>query len=446
MTAPDLSSLRAEAARLLAAGEPQKAFAAFRPALEYPCSLTASADWAAALSTFADLAKGLGGAAIAEKCAAAAGAPDDVDKLFAAAYELYEQSQYGSAAALLARADALDPGKPKIVNELVSNLEALMLSAEACKVLRASGVVDRDPLSAYLLGFNSAMAGDLATTRSLLPGLRAGVKNPQLGFMVDSLEGILARADALQGASKLDDRDLRGWHFVLNGALLLHLSPHGLAEPMRGRYAYVSDSYGLIHEGLERAGAALKAAGIALASVTSPPGRSHEIVAAAAAQLLGVPRVAWEERAAKTPCLVAAYDLDALGDLELMKVLRDHAPGQILWAHASCWTNPFPFAPDLTTFLYQTNAAPWAEGRLQVDPDTKKLRPSAADEAPIEDLAKRIVEAKAPPDSLADTGALEELARAAAKISGPHAPGFARTEGQRLRQRAGSPVPSAWFR
>ncbi|MGC4116215.1 MAG: hypothetical protein QM765_16885 [Myxococcales bacterium] len=445
MTAPDLATLRAEAARLLAAGDARKAYAAFRPAVEYPCALQAAADWTTALSTLADLAKVLGGSPIAEKCAAAASAPEDVDKLYAAAFELYEQSQYGIAAALLARANALAPGQPKLVNELVCNLEALLLSAEACKVLRESGVTGRDPLSGYLLGFNSIMSGDLATPRSLLPELRK-VQNPQLAFMVDSLDGMLLRADALAGVCKLDERDLRGWHFVLNGALLLHLSPHGLDQPMRGRYAYVSDSYGLIHEGIGRLGAALKAAGITLAAVTSPPGRSHEIVAAAAAKMLGVPAVGWEARASKTPCLVAAYDLDALGDVELMKTLRDHTPGQLLWAHASCWTNPFPFAADLTTFLYQTNAAPWAEGRLQVDPTTKQVRPSAADPAPVEELARRIAEAHPPTDSLPDVGALETLARACAKVQGPHAPGFLRNDGQRLRQRAGSPVPSAFFR
>jgi len=326
----------------------------------------------------------------------------------------------------------------------VSNLEALLRSAEACSVLRASGVVDRDPFSAYLLGFNSVMCGDLATPRSLMERLRA-VTNPQLASMVQSLEGMLARADALQGISPLDDRDLRGWHFVLNGSLLLHLSPHGLENPMRGRYAYVSDAYGLIHEGIERAGRALKAAGIALASVTCPPGRDHEVLAAAASKMLGLPRVAWDARASATPCLVATYDLDRLGDVELMKALRDHAPGQIVWAHASCWTDPFPFSPDLTTFLYQTNTAPWSEGRLKVDPETKKVERSPADDAPVEELAKRIVEAQSPADSLADTDALEKLAQAAAKISGPHSPGFARTDGQRLRQRAGSPVPSARF-
>jgi len=404
MPAPDLASLRAEAQKLLSAGEPQKAYGAFRAALEHPCALTAPADWSAALSTFADIARALGGAAIAERCAAASAAPDDVDKLYAAAYELYEQSQYGVAAALLARANALAPGQPKIVNELVGNLEALLLSAEACRVLRDAGVAERDPFSAYLLGFNSVMSGDLATARSLVPGLR-GARSPRLASMADALDGMLARADAVQGVCTLDDRDLRGWHFVLNGALLLHLSPHGLDQPMRGRYAYVSDSYGLLHEGIERAAAALKAAGAAPASVAAVPGRSHEIVAAAASRMLGVPRVAWDQRGSKLPCLVAAYDLDALDDVELAKALRDHAPGQLLWAHAACWTNPFPFSPDLTTFLYQTNAAPWAEGRLQLDTASGQVKPSAADEAPVEELAQRIADTPAPSDSLAWTSA-----------------------------------------
>ncbi len=444
MTTPDLAALRGEALRLLAASDPAGAYRTFRAAVEHPCALERSEDWALALGTLAELSRGLEAGQVAEKCAAAAEAPDDPERLYQAAYDLYEQSQYGVAASLLARANTLQPGQPKLVNELVSNLEALLRSAEAVAVLRASGVADRDPLSAYLLGFNALMAGDLGTPRTLLPGLLSA-PNPQLVAMAQALEGMLARADAVRGAAPLDDRDLRGWHLVLNGSVLLHRSPHGFDTPMRGRYAYVCDSYGLIREGIDRARLALRAAGLDVACVTCPPGRSHEVLAGAVAALWGVSQVPWAERGARLPCLVAAYDLDALGDMQTMQALRDHVPGQVLWAHASCWTNPFPFSPDLTTFLHQSNTAPWAEGRLQVDPGTKQVVRAPADEAPVADLVRRVVEAPPLADSLLDTDALEALVRAALDAPEPHRPGLLRTSGPRLRQRAGSPVPSARF-
>lgn len=56
----------------------------------------------------------------------------------------------------------------------------------------------------------------------------------------ERLSGMLERAATVPGS--LDQQALRPWHYVLNGGVLLHLSPYGFDEPMRGRYAYLHDS------------------------------------------------------------------------------------------------------------------------------------------------------------------------------------------------------------
>jgi hypothetical protein len=444
MSQPDLQSSRAEAERLLASGDAQGAYQAFRAVLAYPCRLDSSIAWGSALATFAQISKGVGAEKLADLCAAAAKAPESVDALWDAAFELYEETQYAIAASLLARANELAPGRPKLLNELVCNLEAIMLNHEAVRVLRAAPeVVESDRLARYLLGYNALMSGDLETPRPIVPTLE-GTGDRNFDFMASALEGMLARADALLASRKLDSEDLRGWHLVLNGSVLLHRSPFGLDQPMRGRYAYVSDSYSLIRQGIERVGAVLSAVARAPASVAAAPGRSHEATATAAARILEVPLLSWNERSSKPPCLLVAYDLDAL-DAEAMKSLKVHQPGQVLWAHASCWTNPFPFAPDLTTLLYQTNVAPWGAGRMRVDPQTRATSRTEEDTASVEELAQRVVDAGPVQDALDDVDDLLALVRASAAVAAPHRLGILCDEGQRLRQRVGSPVPSARF-
>jgi hypothetical protein len=99
----------------------------------------------------------------------------------------------------------------------------------------------------------------------------------------------------------------------------------------------------------------------------------------------------------------------------------------------------------VTTYLYQTNLAPWDEGRLQVDPQTKQAAPSPADDARVEELARRILGETAAGESALPTEALRGLLQATRSLGGRAAPGLFRSDGPRARQRAGSPVQSNRF-
>ena len=134
-----------------------------------------------------------------------------------------------------------------------------------------------------------------------------------------------------------------------------------------------------------------------------------------------------------------------MGSAEVLEQLRDHRPGQVLFAHASCWTDPFPFAADVVTFLYQTNAAPWDAGRLRLDPETGSARQAEADESPVEVLAAKIVEAEGEHGSVSTREQLVKLVIAAQGANGDAAAGLFRAGGPRLRERMGSPVKSARF-
>jgi hypothetical protein len=433
----------ARARELLAAGDARAAFAEIRSVLAYPAA-PEGALLRDALDALAAIASAIAGQELGDRIAWARDRTDDGEALYDAAYALYEQHLHDLAAALLARANRLSPGSPTIVSELSANLEALLLHGHAAALLRESGLVETDPVCGYLYGYNALMSGDVEAARPIAARLR-GHEDTSLAYMGGALAGMVARADAVRGAATLDDRDLAGWHWVVNGSVLLHLSPDGFEDAMRGRYAYVSDGYERLREGLDRLALVLAAAGITAPRVVALPDRGSRIVARAAATLLGLPCEDWPAGGDDRPALVIAYDLDRVEDADALERMREHRPGQVLFAHASSWTDPFPYAPDVTTYLYQVNVAPWDAGRMRYDSASGKIEQQPADEAPIEEIAARIVAASVERASVSTPEQLRALVTAARATPESAAGGLFRAAGQRLRQRAGSPVRSNRF-
>ncbi len=416
---------------------------ALRQALAYPAELS-DVHMAEAMLILAQIAEDVDDADLAVIARLAANNVDDADALYAFGRAAYQRELHTMATFTLARANRLTPNTPAILSELCSNFEALMQHRAACEVLQASAATHSHPLCAYLLAFHTVMLGDLDSAKSLTRALQPS-SDPDLQKMVVALEGMLARADALQHHSPLDDGDLRGWHALINGALLLHLSPYGYEEPMRGRYAYVSDSYTLIRDGIESLRGVLATAEIKPARLWALPDRGSRIVAHAAGQMLGIPVQLWPSEGSEQPGLIVAYDLDVELSDELLQTLYPHRPGQLLWAHASRWTSVFPFAPDITTFLYQTCSSPWGEGAMQVDPDTNEVSNTPADDSPVEEIAGRILSAEPEPSFFDHSERLARLVKALAGLPPEHAAGMFRSAGVRCRQRPGSPVGSARF-
>ncbi len=428
-----------EAARAaLASGDARAAFGALRPALEHPAPFDR-----AALRAFVEVAFQLAGPELADEVNAVVERPDDVKALHALGYDLIEQQLDLVAAGVLDRARALAPTDASVLSELVAALERAGHHATACERLVAApgGVLEGSFVLRYLLAWNTAMTGDLAALRAQARELRPASDDER--FMAARLDGLLARADVARAAGALDDRDLRGWHFVINGGLLLHVSPHGLDEPMRGRYALVQDQERLCREGIERARVALEASRVFVDRVLVLPERSSQILGLATARALQLPAVAWEDEH-EGPGLVVAYELEALGD-DLYRAVRPHRPGQVLWSHASRWTADQPIAPDLVTFLHQFNTPPWGE-QLGVVPDGAGVRRYEVDAAPADELAERIVAAELEPDALHDLDALRAFVAACARVDDEqHRGGAWRSSGLRRKQWAGGPVPSARF-
>lgn len=427
----------------LAVGDARGAFATLRPWLSYPQRLE-EADWTRALERFEKVGREIVGDPFADLVRAVS-AHDDVQGLYDLGYELIEQELCDLAATVLARAVRKRPDLPGLLSELVSALEAEGRHTDACRwLLAAPRALESAFVLRYLLAWNTALSGDLAGARARL-ALVGSAAGGDEATMLERLEELLARAEAMDDVTALDGDDLRGWHFVMHGSVLLRLSPHGFKEGMRGRYALTQDSEARCREGIERLRVVLEAMGVKVPRVLRLPDRDSTILAIAASRVLDAPLEHWNA-ASDDPGLVVAYDLGAVGP-DLLTQLQPHRPGQMLWEHASRWVSDRPLAADFVTYLYQYNTAPWAEHTL-VDAATGGTLRAPPDDASPEVIAARIAALAVDDRDLGDRDALTRFAGACAKArrDGDALAGALRLQGLRPRQWTGGPVASSRFR
>lgn len=439
----DVARIVADVQEAAAAGDAGEAIRTLASLLETPAPPLPDSDWGAAVAALVAAAEAMESKELSLRASAHLDDLGDVDGAYDLAYTLYEHRLHGFAATVLERALRLSPDDPRLLAELATNLEMVMANRRAFELLAAAPrALAAAPICRYLMGFHAIMCGAIDEAREVLDEFGDHVPEDVAGA-VALLEGMVLRAERLRARGGLGAKDLRGWHLALNGSILLHLSPYGFDEGMTGRYAMIGDGYPLCHEAIERLRIVLEATGTMPPRVFSLPDRSSDILARAAAEILELPLVPWPAGGGDEAGLVVAYDMDGFEDVEILERLKRHAPGQILWAHASCWTDAFPYAPDLTTYLYQTNAAPWAAGRLVYRKETGEVERSEADESPETELAGRIVASDFEP--IEDGAALVAVADALRDLPEPMRPGLFRREGSRHRQRLGSPVPSGRF-
>ncbi len=429
---------------LLDQDKAQEAFRALLPVFRYPDMMQQPAGLAEVLAVFAEISAKIAGDGFTSIIHHTLSHIDDPGALYSLGYELIDQGLPAIAATVLAEAHRLAPDNVEILTELCAALERSTLYADACRYLKAAPeLVQRSFLCSYLLAFNSLMSGDLKTTRRLLPELqRLQEQDEHFSALSARIIRMLRRADTLSGHTPLDTRDLRGWHMVITSGLLLHVSPHGFDEGMNGRYAFVQDTLELCLEGIERVKAVLEALEITPPRIYALPERSSLILAQATARMLDCPLENWPDGGSDKPGLIVAYDL-ALLDEDILPTLAQHHPGQMLWNHASCWTEDQPVGGDLTTFLYQVNYEPWGE-RMGID-QKQQMVMEPADERDPTVIAGEIVAATLEPGILDDLPALIKLTHAAAATTGEAAPGLLCAGGRRKKQWSGSPVPSSRF-
>jgi hypothetical protein len=420
--------------QLIAAGDDHAAFGKLRARLGWPAGKTVQTGelprW---LGLVAELAKRRGAGQVSDLAIAATRDPDSPDQLYDLGYALIDAGAPDIAASILWRCLALVGESEEVVCELVSALESALAYQDALAVLNEHATLrTRSFLCRYLYAFNAAMSGRLDLTREVLPDL--GPDSPEAEVMAGTIAAMVARANRVAGVAPLDDRDLRGWHYVLSGGLLIHQSPYGFDDPMHGRYAWLADSLPRIATGLERLNELVR--DLDLPCVYAPPGRGHEIVAIAASKKLGIPIAPWPAIGVPAPGLVVVHDLADLDEADAARLVQ-RKEGQVLFAHACPWTQDSPISPDVTTLLYQTLVAPWGQ-ISELDPETREVRSSSPDLRTPEAIANEITASGGLDVSELDADQPERWTALVA-AAWPPAPG------PRSRLWAGGPVPSNRF-
>lgn len=440
----DYARFKSEALKQLGIGNATDAFRALRQIFRNPGLLKNDKRWTETMEILAQAGEPIAGQEFAQLARAVGKTPRHVQSLFDFGYQLIEYDLPEIAAIVLCRANQLHPGDEGILTEYVGALERAGLHSQACEAIRCQpGLLNGSFTLQYLLAYNALMAGDLEEPSKLLPDLKVKAgSDATCTYMSAAIEGMLSRARALEAVAALDSRDLRGWHFVINGSVLTHISPHGFEEGMYGRYAFVQDSNERCLEGILRLQALLQEWNVAVPLIFKLADRSSAILAHALAQVLGAPIEDWEAGCSK-PGLIVVYDIGKL-EPATQAVLQDHHQGQILWSHALSWTEQAPFAPDVVTFLYQTNVTPW-DGRLFSNPQTGQVERSVPDQGSVEELAAAVVSAVVEANDLADVPALIAVARAAKRLTNEHAAGAFVLTGKRRIMRLDSPVRSNRF-
>ena len=421
-------------AELIARGDEQGAFGRLVTRLGWPRGrdLTES-ELPKYLALVARLATRRGASSLADLAEAAIADLDSPDRLYDLGYALIDAGVPAIAASVLWRCLGLVGDSEEVVCELVSALESALAYTDALGILEEHpGLRARSLLCRYLYAFNAAMAGRLELTRATLPTIVAD--SPETEAMRDTIAAILARAERVADVCSLDDRDLRGWHYVLTGGLVSHQSPYGFDEPMHGRYAWLADSLPRVATGIDRVVRLAKR--LDLPCVYAPPGRDHEILAHAVAAKLDVPVAPWPAVGVPAPGLVVLYDLAGLPQADIGRLVQ-RRPDQIVFAHGAPWTTDSPVAPDVTTLLYQTIVAPWGASML-VDPETQQVTSSEPDTRDVETIARELA---ASPGLDATDLVPDDVARWESLVERVWPP----EPGARSRLWAGGPVSSSRF-
>ncbi len=269
------------------------------------------------------------------------------------------------AVPFLTRLLSMAPGDLGVVQELVAAYEHAGRHAQARDVLLAHPELLGEFWPRYLLCFNALSAGDLATAREHARVLTPSEDTETIAHT--RITGMLERASLSEDRTALDLRDLRGWHYVLNGSLLLHRSPYGFNEGMNGRYAYTQDSAASMRRELGRLVEVLRARREVPAVVWAPEERGSQVTARALAQLLGGRAAPLDANSMPAPTdLVAIYDLDRL-DPEALGIVAHHSSTR-RFARCACWTSPPPLIPEYLGLLHQVMVAPW-DASMRFTPD-----------------------------------------------------------------------------
>ncbi len=270
--------------------------------------------------------------------------------LYDLGYQLIDLGLPQIAIPVLQRLNRDLPGQSAVVEELAAAFERSGHHEQARDLLLANPDLLDQFWHRYVLCFNALSAADVST--AIDHATRLQPSDGAQDRAMTRLRGMLARVR--QVGTDLSLTDLRGWHFVMNGSILLHLSPYGFHEGMQGRYAYLHDSVNAIHQDLSRLVTTLEATGKCPKALRAFNDPGSQIIAGTLGCMLGIP-VHPLEQADGAP--IVTYDLSRHTPLALGPRITNGSA--MLITRAASWTEPPLYIPSFVGLLHQVIVAPW---------------------------------------------------------------------------------------
>ncbi len=421
----DVSEVLAAVDAALADDDPTEAYAQWRRLMSWPGEPIDTPELPTVLEALARVSEALEVENLTGAALAAARAPAEVDVLYDLGYELVELGLPDVAATVLMRAHRAAPQHVEVLTELACALEGNLCYRAMVEVFAAAGEARRASfMCRYFYAFGAAMSGDLALAWRLAPELDPDPEDSGQIAMVRRIGDMVERAALVAEVTPLDETDLRGWHWVTQGSVLLSLSPHGQDEGMNGRWAYTDDSIERCRGSIERLGEALERLDMQPQRILAPLDQRSDVLARAVAAYLGVPMATLVEVEPGPGDLAVVYDLLELDDESYGVLAADRRV--LLFAHATCWTEAYPIAADFTTVLYQYHEPAWDED----------------EDALAAEIAAEIITSPPDLDVVGDRQDLQKLMALCGAIADE---GVLGADGPRDRAWAGSPVASSRF-
>jgi len=444
-TSKEQDSVIEQVEELIISSEYEKALSSLLTILSYPSRPN---DWEKCWALAGQIVEKLGYTESSKDLFTVSINPDDSQAVLDLALNLYEQKQHGLALTLLFHLEVEMSADPNFIAEISVNLENLMLHKDAAEFLKKHQYQHSDSFFInYLLCFNLIMSGQWKDTRLDINALNKLVDDENDQYKMEVIQGFLSRTKALAGSNKMDLKDLSAWHTAINGGALLNISPYGFNEGMNGRYAMIQDSYELCMTSILKVEKLLIGTEKNITTVAFFPDRSSEVLATAAGLHLGLPTIPLTKAGDNT--LVVVYSTQVQMSEEQLIFFRDHRPNQVFWEHASNWLSPFPFCPDISSYLCQFNTAPWEE-KNSIDPKSRETIKVSADKAKASELAKKILACSSQknilnPKDIKGQKSTEDIILANKKLPETFLPGLLRKTGLRHQFHKGSPVTSSYF-
>ncbi len=247
-----------------------------------------------------------------------------------------------------------------VVTEYAIALERSGYNEEAMKILQENlPIVEKSLYLSYVLAFNAINAGYPVQTKKAFELMKKNYDSTAQFHttFLERVRNFITRHDAISKKIYLVKNDLREWHFIINGSILLYYSPFGW-DQMHGRFGALQEDVFSMKIGVIRMAEAMKKLNLGVKTILFVDNYQSKILATALSKVTGLPLKEITPKNEDEKGLISLYKWDNLTP-ELQEKLHKKHDGQYMWVHSDNWIGEHGYEPDFVTHLSQYCSDPW---------------------------------------------------------------------------------------